>query len=444
MFVLDAAGEVLETPRSRPAPYKPPKLSECSPLFMSAYELRGAGAVLHSHSLNAVMATLIDEDAKEFKVTHLEMIKGIAGHGYYGNCIVPIIENTARECELTGRLREAIQQYPESNAVLVRRHGVYVWGKDWIQAKTQAECYDYLFEAALRMKSLGINALLPQAPAPLHKGLTNGHATENGGHASKKVKLQHKGGKQPKAIVLDIEGTVAPISFVTETLFPYARARVTEHLTRSFDSEETQADLDLLRQQAQEDAAAGTSVVAIPDATASKDAIVDAAARNVFAQMDTDRKTTALKSLQGHIWREGFRSGSIKAELFRDVPDMLVQWRSMGIKSYIYSSGSREAQNNLFGHTTAGDLRPYLYGFFDTRVGPKVDAGSYKEISLSLGVDSGDEVTFATDILAEAVAAKEAGWNAILVSRPGNKPLPANAASDFRVIESLEDLLPFM
>lgn len=63
---------------------------------------------------------------------------------------------------------------------------------------------------------------------------------------------------------------------------------------------------------------------------------------------------------------------------------------------------------------------------------------------MSLGVDSGDEVTFATDILAEAVAAKEAGWNAILVSRPGNKPLPANAASDFRVIESLEDLLPFM
>ena len=73
--------------------------------------------------------------------------------------------------------------------------------------------------------------------------------TADGGHASKKVKLQHKGGKQPKAIVLDIEGTVAPISFVTETLFPYARARVTEHLTLSFDSEETQADLDLLRQQ---------------------------------------------------------------------------------------------------------------------------------------------------------------------------------------------------
>lgn len=77
------------------------------------------------------------------------------------------------------RLREAIQQYPESDAVLVRRHGVYVWGKDWVQAKTQAECYDYLFEAALRMKSLGVDASLPQAPAPLHNGLANGHATES-------------------------------------------------------------------------------------------------------------------------------------------------------------------------------------------------------------------------------------------------------------------------
>ena len=206
----------------------------------------------------------------------------------------------------------------------------------------------------------------------------------DGGNASKKAKLQHRGTKQPKAVVLDIEGTVAPISFVKETLFPYARARVAEHLTRTFESAETQADLDQLRQQvmsrfadleylqqaeatspafcwdmlhghrvhqyiaktlllcsceeqrmrslvqgllsdcrmrdsvsqslhstmcwndmmgcalaqAQDDAAPGTSVVTIPDATAGKDVIVDAATRNVFAQMDTDRKTTALKSLQ--------------------------------------------------------------------------------------------------------------------------------------------------
>lgn len=92
MFVLDNKGNIIHTPEARPPPYKPPKLSECTPLFMAvrgcsthtakhtithmqAYELRGAGAVMHSHSLNAVMATMIDEHAPEFKVTHLEMIK---------------------------------------------------------------------------------------------------------------------------------------------------------------------------------------------------------------------------------------------------------------------------------------------------------------------------------------------------------------------------------
>jgi len=74
------------------------------------------------------MATMLDESSTEFSVTHLEMIKGIEGHGFYGNCVVPIIENTARECELTDRLRQAIHDYPKANAVLVRRHGERWWG----------------------------------------------------------------------------------------------------------------------------------------------------------------------------------------------------------------------------------------------------------------------------------------------------------------------------
>ena len=60
-------------------------------------------------------------------------MQGIAGVGYFDSCVVPIIENTARECELTDRLRQAIKEYPDAHAVLVRRHGVYVWGSSWIQ-----------------------------------------------------------------------------------------------------------------------------------------------------------------------------------------------------------------------------------------------------------------------------------------------------------------------
>jgi len=76
----------------------------------------------------------------------------------------------------------------------------------------------------------------------------------------------------------------------------------------------------------------------------------------------------------------------------RDVPDMLVEWRNAGIKTYIYSSGSREAQRLFFGHSQAGDLRPFLSGFFDTTSGLKNEAASYANIQHTLGVDDPDQV----------------------------------------------------
>ncbi|HEY5038135.1 MAG TPA: methylthioribulose 1-phosphate dehydratase [bacterium] len=148
IFVLNPEGEVIEEPGNGL------KLSQCAPLFMHAYKIRNAGAVLHSHSVNAMAATLLFD--KTFRIKNMEMQKGIEGHGAFDLLEVPIIENTAYECDLTDSLEEAIHKNPKSHAVLVRRHGVYVWGKDWKQAKTHAECYDYLFEAAGRMKQLGV------------------------------------------------------------------------------------------------------------------------------------------------------------------------------------------------------------------------------------------------------------------------------------------------
>lgn len=75
--------------------------------------------------------------------------------------VVPIIENTPFERDLTDRMAQAMKDYPDTNAVLVRRHGVYVWGKTWQQAKTMAECYHYLFEVAVEMKKLGLDPSLP-------------------------------------------------------------------------------------------------------------------------------------------------------------------------------------------------------------------------------------------------------------------------------------------
>jgi methylthioribulose-1-phosphate dehydratase len=176
IYVLDEQGQVLAAPAR--AGLKP---SECAPLFYNAFKLRNAGAVIHSHSMYALLATLLSEDA--FECSELEMIKGIEGHGYYDTLVVPVIENTARECDLAERMAVAINAHPRSNAVLVRRHGVYVWGRDWMHAKTQAECYHYLFEAVVRMKQLGLGAgvgvagVRPEA-SPLRPASTRPAAAE--------------------------------------------------------------------------------------------------------------------------------------------------------------------------------------------------------------------------------------------------------------------------
>jgi methylthioribulose-1-phosphate dehydratase len=158
MYVLAEDGSVLEYPKT--AGLKP---SACQPLFFNAFRLRDAGAVIHSHALDATLVTMLYGDA--FECTQLEMIKGIEGHGYYDKLIVPIIENTAYEHELADSMAAAIEAHPRSYAVLVRRHGVYIWGKDWAQAKTHAECYHYLFEAAVRMAQLGLPADSGERPA---------------------------------------------------------------------------------------------------------------------------------------------------------------------------------------------------------------------------------------------------------------------------------------
>lgn len=153
MFTIALDGSVL----TRPAD---PNLrpSECASLFLKAINLRNAGAVIHSHSIHAMLATTLF--GSEFAVSHLEMIKGIEGMSFADRLVVPIIENTARECDLADSLEQAILRYPKTQAVLVRRHGVYIWGRDWVSAKTQAECYDYLFRAAVDMRRLGIPTCL--------------------------------------------------------------------------------------------------------------------------------------------------------------------------------------------------------------------------------------------------------------------------------------------
>jgi methylthioribulose-1-phosphate dehydratase len=158
MFVYSVDGQE----KNAPPPHKGYKASQCTPLFFAAYNKCGAGAVIHTHSQHAVRATLLCK-GDTLRITHQEMIKGIrkSCHGerlrYFDTLTVPIIENTTHESDLTESLERAIATHPEACAVLVRRHGVYVWGKDWVEAKTMCECYDYLFEIFVSMRGMGLD-----------------------------------------------------------------------------------------------------------------------------------------------------------------------------------------------------------------------------------------------------------------------------------------------
>ena len=150
IFTVSRTGEVLSSPDTPGL-----KLTACAPLFLAAINQRGAQAVLHSHSVYAALVTSAFGAA--FQISEVEMIKGLRGYGYHDTISVPIIENTAHECDLTDALSACIDANPQSDAVLVRNHGIYVWGNSWQQAKTQTECLDYLFRYALMQRQFGLS-----------------------------------------------------------------------------------------------------------------------------------------------------------------------------------------------------------------------------------------------------------------------------------------------
>ncbi|MBQ4773115.1 acireductone synthase [Pectobacterium versatile] len=195
------------------------------------------------------------------------------------------------------------------------------------------------------------------------------------------------------AIVTDIEGTTSDIRFVHTVLFPYARERLADTVRQHGSDPEIAQALDALRQE-----------LGQPDA--DNDALITAL--NQF--MDEDRKSTALKQLQGIIWRAGYRNGDFQGHLYPEVVAQLTAWQQQGLRLYVYSSGSVEAQQLLFGYSNAGDLRPLFSDYFDTRVGAKRETDSYHTIAQAIGLPA-EQLLFLSDIRQELDAAQEAGWH---------------------------------
>jgi enolase-phosphatase E1 len=210
-----------------------------------------------------------------------------------------------------------------------------------------------------------------------------------------------------KAILTDIEGTTTSIAFVHDTLFPYARARLRKFL-------KAHATDAVVRKELAEVAR-----------LEGRELTGEAAADVLEKWIDEDRKVTPLKSLQGLIWRKGYEAGELKGHVYPDTPECLRQWHRRGLRLYVYSSGSVDAQKLIFGHTDFGDLTPLFSGYFDTRVGGKKEAASYKKILLDTGF-AGPDMLFLSDIGEELDAARQAGMKTCQLLRD-DKTRPAIA-----------------
>ena len=213
-------------------------------------------------------------------------------------------------------------------------------------------------------------------------------------------------------ILLDIEGTTSPISFVHEVMYGYARRELLGFLTRNLNDRSLEPLWDSLAKDADaENLKALAQQMNLPPAQALE--------RIAVGMMDSDAKATALKELQGQIWKAGFESGELKSEIFEDVLRALERWRAAGIDVRVYSSGSVVAQKVFFGRTKFGDLQRYITGWYDTTTGPKREARSYARIAKDVGLPT-QKILFLSDVVAELDAAREAGMQTGLMLRPGN------------------------
>lgn len=211
-----------------------------------------------------------------------------------------------------------------------------------------------------------------------------------------------------RAVLTDIEGTTTPLSFVHDVLFPYARRRLDAACASG--EERFAESLRLLREEYEAEKVAGVDLPDFGDG-----------APYAHWLMDRDRKSTALKMLQGILWKDGYEGGELKGQVYPDVAEALRAWKERGIRARVFSSGSVLAQKLIFGYSDQGDLLPYFEGFHDTTTGPKQSQDAYRAIAEAFALPPA-EILFLSDVVAELDAAREAGMRTGFLVRPGNRP----------------------
>lgn len=226
-------------------------------------------------------------------------------------------------------------------------------------------------------------------------------------------------------ILTDIEGTTSSISFIKDVLFPYARRELPRFVREHGHESEVRRWLD---------------AVAIEHGSICSDAVI---VETLQGWIDQDRKHTALKALQGMLWADGYRSADFVAPIYPDAAAKLREWHAADIPLAVYSSGSVPAQKLFFAHSDAGDLSGLFAAWFDTEVGGKRKADSYRGIAQRLEHDAGG-ILFLSDVVAELDAAREAGLRTVLVDRREDYPEPriGDATHGHARVETFDSIEP--
>ncbi|MDL5367211.1 acireductone synthase [Xanthomonas sp. NCPPB 2654] len=210
---------------------------------------------------------------------------------------------------------------------------------------------------------------------------------------------------ESRVILTDIEGTTSSISFVKDVLFPYARRALPGFVREHGQQPQVRQWLD---------------AVATECGGICSDEVI---AETLQGWIDQDRKHTALKALQGMIWETGYRDGDYRAHFYPEVAAVMQGWHAAGMPLYVYSSGSVPAQKQFFGYSEAGDLTGLVSGWFDTEIGGKREADSYRNIVAAIGVPAA-QIVFLSDVVEELDAARDAGLQTRLLDRLEDYPQP--------------------
>jgi len=240
-------------------------------------------------------------------------------------------------------------------------------------------------------------------------------------------------------LLLDIEGTTCPVSFVSTILFPYAKQKLSSYIRQhGADSTQIQTIQEAKREWDEDQSTASIQLKTQVDLQQISE--VDGLIQYLKHLISIDRKSTALKDLQGQIWKDGYNQGELKAELFSEAAECLQKWHKQGIRLSVYSSGSIQAQKLLYRHTEKGNLEPLFSHWFDTRTGPKKAAESYITIARELN-STPKTIWFVSDNADECDAAQAAGMYTLFSLRDGN---PDRDPREHRVIQSLREVGAFL